>query len=608
MGEAQPPLEQQVLELSALVTQLNQRVSRLELTAGGRVAVPPKPQLSSSDPGAKSVAPNESQLLVGSSSMLQHLSILCFLLVAALGLRALTDNGLLDMQLGSILGIGYAAALIAGSHIFYRRASALGPLFSTIGALLMFSILVETYTRFASIPMVVVYTMLAATGIGLALISYANHVALPIIIGTLGMCLAAVAIDYPNPFFPFLGLLLWTANILGYFATRLKRCSWLRWLLLFITHFMLQIWGLKLSGNLFSNGGNAGTLSPDWFIPIVTLIGFTFMMIALFGIIRSGEEKISKFDFMLPALNAGWTYVAGIYALKNPVAFGAPAAAAAIAHFGIAYWLSTRQKRNAPGTNTFIAGGVILASLSLPAILGSLLAPLPILAGLALTISYYSRVWQSGGMRVTATLLQIYVCLLVGIELFGNGIPDNPAATVLAVGLSSLFGLLQYQFFRRHAAPGDSVFFSRIDKHDVSTIFALLASLTNAYFMLLTLVYTLLKAFYTGNLPTAFTASQSILINSAAIALMIFAFIRQNQELRNVAILITLIGGSKVFIIDMLQISGTWLVASIFAFGIAAALESLALARWKLESKDESKKGPPPSSENLPEDQDKQVA
>lgn len=580
MSRELPPLEQQILHLSEQVSQLNQRVAKLERSTTGSSAVAKQPNPPTPSPEVKT--PNESLLLVGSSSMLQYISVLCFLLVAALGLRALTDNGLLNLQLGSILGLCYSSALIIGSHLLYRHDKALAPLFSTTGALLMFIILVESYARFASLPMTIVYAMLAVTGIGMALISYANHVALPIIIGTLGMCLAGVAIDYPNPYFPFLGLLLWTTNILGYFATRLKRCSWLRWLLLLITHFMLQIWGLKLSGNLLK-GGQAEALAPGWFIPIVALIGLSFMIISLFGIIRSGEEKISKFDFSLPAINAGWCYVAGIYALKDPVAFGTPAAAAALAHFGLAYWLSTRQKCNAPGTNTFIAGGTILACLSLPALLGGLLAPLPILAGLALTISYYSRQWQSGGMRITATLLQSYICLLLGIELLSNGMPANPATTILAAGLCGLLALMQYNFFRRHKPPRYSQFFSRIDKRDVSAIFALLASLANIYIMAIALIHALLAHYYGGALVIAFTASQSLVINGTAIVLMIIAVMHKNKELRNLSILITLIGGAKVFIIDMLQVSGTWLVASIFAFGIAAALESLVLARWQTD-------------------------
>ena len=65
-------------------------------------------------------------------------------------------------------------------------------------------------------PDVIVYDILAATGIGLAIISYRHNVALPAIVGTLGMCLAAVTIDYPAPYFPSLILILWVANILAF--------------------------------------------------------------------------------------------------------------------------------------------------------------------------------------------------------------------------------------------------------------------------------------------------------------------------------------------------------------------------------------------------------
>ncbi|WP_303721548.1 hypothetical protein [Malonomonas rubra] len=577
MTNMHSPLEQQVRELTALVRQLDQRVNELEKTASHSIiSKPPSPKAPEVKP------PDEAQLLSSSSSMLQFLSILCFLLVAALGLRALTDNGLLNLQIGTLLGIGYAAGLIISSHFFYRRDSALAPLFSTTGALLMFTILVETYTRFESIPMVAVYTMLAGTGIGLALISYANRVALPIIIGTLGMCIAGVSIDYPNPFFPFLGLLLWTANILGYFATRLKRCSWLRWFLLFTTHFMLQIWGLKVSGKFFQQAENKDFLAADWFIPIVTLIGLTFMMIALFGIIRSGEEKISKFDFSLPALNAGWCYVAGIYAMKNPVAFGAPAAAAAIVHFALAYWLSTRQKRNAPGTNTFVAGGTILACLALPALLGGILAPLPLLAGLALLICTLSRPWMSGGMRVTATLLQVYTVLMLSIDVLNNGIPEAPATTILAAGLCSLFSLAQYRFCRQHKPPPQSHFYSQVDKNDVTSVFILISSLGMAYIVALCTTSVFVSP---EQSPSAFIALQSLIINLTAILMILHAARHNNQELRNITILLLFISCGKVILFDLFHSKGIWLVASIFTFGIAAALESFILSRWQPEKK-----------------------
>ncbi len=582
MSNSQPPLEQQLLELSEQVAALNQRVAALEQSANhGQARVQSLTPKTPETTTAEITPPNESQLLSGSSHLLQYISVLCFLLVAALGLRALADNGIINLQIGTILGLGYAAALIITSHLLYRRGSILAPLFSTTGALLMFTILVETYTRFESIPMAAVYTMLAGTGIALALVSYANHAALPIIIGTLGMCVAGVAIDYPTPYFPFLGLLLWTANILGYFATRLKRCSWLRWFLLFTTHFMLQIWGLKVSGKFFQQSANKELLAPEWFIPIVTLIGLTFMMISLFGIIRSNEEKVSRFDFSLPALNAAWCYIAGIYAMKNPVAFGTPAAAAAIVHFGLAYWLSTRQKRNAPGTNTFIAGGVILTCLSLPAILGSLLAPLPILSGLALTISYLSRQWLSGGMRVTATLLQLYTFLLLGIDLLNNGIPAAPATTILTAGLCSLIALTHYRFCRRHKPSPQSRFFTQVDKKDVTTVFVLLASLGMGYITALSAASVLVSQYLAEQSPNAFIALQSLIINVAAILMILHAGRHNNQEIRNITILLLFISGCKVLLFDLFNSSGAWLVASIFSFGIAAALESFILARWK---------------------------
>lgn len=582
MTQKQSPLAQQVLELQEQITLLNQRVAQLEAKAPATAPIariPPKVAVTT-----EAEKPVELMLLASSSSLLQHVSTLCFLLVAALGLRALTDNGLLNLNIGTIIGICYAAALIFSGHLFYRKNSTLAPIFSTTGALLMFSILVETYVRFASIPMVVLYIMLATTGVGMALISYANNAALPIIVGTLGMCLAGVTIDYPNPFFPFLGLLLWLANILAYFATRIKRCSWLRWTVMFITHFMLQIWGIKLSGNFFGADGSSRNLAPEWFIPVVVLIGLTFMLISLFGIIRSGDEKISRFDFSLPALNAGWCYVAAVFAMKSPATFATPAAIAAIVHFGIAAWLASRVRRNAPGTNTFVSGGVILSCLSLPAMFDSMLNPLPLLSVVAFGIAYFSRRWFSGGMRITATFLQAYICLTLVYALLNNDRPENPWLFIIITALCSLLALFQYRFQRRHLPPKHSLFYTRIDKQDLSTITVLLSSLICAYVTLSATSKQILITHYQGDFNTAFMSTQSVIINGAAFLLMIIAIKKRNKELLNVSVLVTLIGGCKVFLIDMIQISGIWLVVSIFVFAITAFVESVALSSWQSQT------------------------
>ena len=579
MSTEPTPLELRVELLEAQLQQLSKQVADLKQTAPEIVTSkrhePPQ------QVPVEEFIPNEATLLVGSSSLLMHVSALSFLLVIALGLRAMADNGVIGMQIGTLLGMAYAAALISAGYLFYHRKHSIAPLLTTTGGLLMCSVLVETYTRFSSLPVEAVYIMLAITGICMAAISYLQHTSVPIIVGTFGICIAAVAIDYPNPYFPYLGLLLWLSNILGFFATRVKRCSWLRWFLLFTTHFMLQIWGLKLSG-LFKSGNPAEHLSPDWFIPIITLIGFTFMMISLFGIIRSGDEKISKFDFSLPAVNAGWCYIAGIYALKDPTLFGAPATGAAIIHFGLVFWLADRKRGNAAGTSTFTAGGIILACLSLPALMNDMLLPLPILSALAFTVCYYAQKWASGGMRMASYFLQAYVSFILIAELISNGI-ERPALAFTLTIICGLIATFHYRFSRQHQPPERSEAFKRLDKRDQTALLPLFAGLTNMFFAALAVTHLVLQQVYTGDFEIAFIASQTILMNLAAIFLIALAAMRHNKELRNTAILVMLIAGAKAFILDMFKISGTWLVFSIFAFGIAAALTSLILARWKTE-------------------------
>jgi hypothetical protein len=62
---------------------------------------------------------------------------------------------------------------------------------------------------------------------------------------------------------------------------------------------------------------------------------------------------------------------------------------------------------------------------------------------------------------------------------------------------------------------------------------------------------------------------------------MALALNGRNRELRNVAILIMMVGGAKAFLIDLFSISGLGLVISIFSFGIAVSFESFALSRWQ---------------------------
>lgn len=568
-------LEQQICTLNERIDQLNQRLTSLEQTRGPITALPPP----RTDHAASLAEPRENSLEMDGSSLLKNVSILCFLLVAALGLRALADNEILDPGLGAVLGILYAAGLICGGDILYRKVSSLAPVFCVTGTLLMFSLLVETHERFASLPGGIVYLVLAATGIGMAVISYRHNVALPVIVGSLGMCFAAVAIDYPMPYFPFLVLILWAANILGFFATRIKRCSWLRWLLLFITHAVLQVWGVKISGAMAGGKELSGVLAFHLFIPMIVLIGTTFTLIALFGILRAGDERVSTFDFSLPTVNAAWCYVAAIYALKNPALFSVPAAVAALVYFGLAYGLSRRKTLNSKGTNTFVAGGVILLCLSLPSLFGSFLAPLPILALLAYASCYCSDLWGSGGMRITGYVLQVYLAVLLALSAFGNFTSERTVILFIAA-FCGVVALFQFRFCRQHSPPQVSVVFKRYDRSDKSALALFFAGLTDLFFFVRAAAHSALGSSAEAGLQYAATGIESATINFAAIMIMLMAYRKNNPEMRHAGIVILLIGGSKVFLFDLFNMTGSWLVVSIFSVGIAAAVASLILARW----------------------------
>jgi len=576
MNSDQSILEQQIYALNQRIDQLNQRVLSLEKANGLTLAARSEVQ---EIPVGSQAGEQENLLELDSSSLLKNISFLCFVLVAALGLRSLADNQILEPHLGATFGIFYAAGIIGGGHFLYRRASSLGPIFSTTGALLMFSILVETHERFSSMPDVIVYDILAATGIGLAIISYRHNVALPAIVGTLGMCLAAVTIDYPAPYFPSLILILWVANILAFFATRIKRCSWLRWILLILTHAVLQTWGLKISGVTTGRNFDPESLAPDLFIPMVILIGVTYTLIALLGIVRSGNQKVSKFDFSLPSVNAAWCYVASIYALKNPTLFCAPAAVAAVAYFALAYWLSTRETSNSQGTNTFVAGGLILACLSLPGLLSSFIYPLPLLALLAFTCGHYSVKWNSGGIRLSGYVLQIYIAVLLALAMAGYLAVPQLGFTLIAL-ICGIIALFQFRFSRDNSPPATSLFFGKYDPKDKSALICIFAGLTDLFFFIHGATGALLTGLEPSKTLLVQACTESAIINLAALVLVTLAFFKRNQEMRNIAIIILAVGGAKVFLFDLFNISGAWLVISILSVGIAAAYTSVILTRW----------------------------
>jgi len=565
-------------------------------------ALPPRPGQPPGKPGAgePDSLSDEAIRWASRASLFPRLATLCFLMVIALILRTITDNGIVNPLLGMGLGMGYAAALMVTGWSLYRQGSSLAPVFVACGAILMSSIVVETHARFRSLPLVPAYWTLMATGAGMAFVSRQFTVFLPVSVGTLGMCLAGAAIDYPDPFFPYLFMILLTANLLGYYAGTLKRCGWLRWTVLLVTLAMFLLWGMRLEAVAARKIAAAPALAPGWFLPVLAVVSVAFLTIALLGIVRSRREQVSAFDFCLPTINAVGSYLAARVVVSeadgSALALNLVAILFALLHFGAAFWLAMRQIEGVPGTNSFVVAGCALLGLAVPAALGSALAAAPVLGATALGVAVLSDRWGSGAIRATSYLLQVYAIVSLALYLLANG----PAATLLAgtvpAAVLAAAALGHYRWRRRHAPPARSPLFGTYDTQDLSGVVTLLVALASSFFLLREIAWHILAGGSGG--PEAFQCTQSIIINLAALGLGLYAFRARNREIRNVAILVIAVGAVKSAS-DLFDTKGVPLVLSVFSFGLAAATQSITLSRWQ-------KSSPTPAAEGR--DADKETA
>ncbi len=600
MSQVDQTLEARVEELTARLLSLELKLEQVaKRVDGGITAVVDRNPIvaaaidKESDYGEATDVSEEVLTWVGRTSFLPRLATACFLLVIALILRTITDSGLVDKLIGSGVGMGYAALLLAFGWYKYSKGSPLSPVFAACGALLMSSIVVETHTHFQSLPIVPAYLTLIVTGIGTAFISRKYNAFTPISVGILGMCFAGAAMDYPHPYFPYLSLVLFTANVLGYFAARMKQCSWLRWTVLVVSMIMLQFWGFRLGVTLRRAEEMPPELAVDWFLPVLSIFMITYLSLALLGIMRGKNEKISRFDLMLPTINVLWAFSAALNVViamgGNVIMLGAIGVLVALGHIVLSFWVANRGGVGAPGAGSFLFACGALLALMLPVATGKFIPTLPVISLVAISMAVMSRVWKSGTIRFTTYIFNVYCCAALAFSLYVDGPKSMDAVNILPAGLLAFIILYQYNWCRRWPPPAESSFFNIYDSNDRSAVLLLLAGLISGFYMIRIAIYQTLHLIPSVIQSDTFRCSQSVLINGAAIAMILFAYMRRDKELRNVAILVTLVGAIKVFLFDLLGTHGLPLVFSVFSFGAAAAIESVALGRWS-KKQDNAKK------------------
>lgn len=592
MAATDQTLEDQVRQLAFRVQSLERNLEQLNnrfVQTATNEPLPAPPTVTPPKHALDEPADVSEEMLswAGRNALLPRVSTVCFLLVVALILRTVTDSGMVDKLFGSALGMGYAAVLMIVGWQKYSRSSPLAPVFAACGAILMSTIVVETHTHFKSLPLIPAYLTLMATGMGMAFISRRFNAFTPISFGILGMCLAGAAIDYPHPFFPYLSLVLWTANLLGFVAAGLKRCSWLRWIVMIVSMVMLQLWSFRIGGALRQGHTLPPELATRWFLPVLGIFALSYLLLALLGILRRGDQPVSRFDLSLPVINVLWAFSSAFYAMYSTgnslPALGIIGILAAVGHLAIGAWLARRTSGEAAGAGAFILASGALLALALPSATGEFVLSLPVISIMAIFMALVSREWGCSSVRAVTYLLQLYGCAALFFALRGNATAQMDAVNILPAALLSCIMIYQYLWCRWWPPGPAQTGYFHLDENDRSAVLLLLAGLVCGFLSVRIAIFQAVQMITGISGGEVFKSAQSVLVNCSAVVLMLWACLRRDREIRTVAILVTLIGAGKVFLYDLLGIHGLPLVFSVFSFGVAAAVESIALGKWPKE-------------------------
>jgi hypothetical protein len=580
VAEGNEQLEQRVARLEARVAELTTTVAVLRGAASPEAVTPPEKVRRAGSPADGS----SEELLswVDSAYILPRIATTSFILVVALALRTLADSNAIDVQLGTLLGMVYAVVLIVYGWFAYGNRSAQAPVFCLWGTVVMCAVVVEAHRVFQALPTVVAYLLLATTGWVTVLMSRRYRVALPVFAGTIGMSFGAFAINYPSPLFPLLTVIMVLANGFAAYATGLLRASWLRWLLLVVTLFMVQIWDLKLGIYLGKMSSEALDFSIQGFLPAIGGLGLAFAAIALFGVLGKIQDKVAKFDIALPVLNVLWVFAAASYAISHklvePWVFGVPAVLAGAAHLWVAWWLARRGGEAAHGSTSFALAGGLMIAFALPAAVGHALLASTAVGALAVGLALVSLRTGTGGVRLVSYLLQFYASVSLVVLLRATETTEPSLVGAAASALLALIATYHYYWSRRNPPPLGGPLTDRFNRDDRWAALLLVAALLGGFFTLRMGLYQSLHSFHLAT-PRAFGGGQSLLVNLAAAALLIIGLRQRSTELRNVGILITMVAAGKVFF-DLFSLKGMSLLISIFSFGMVAAIASYVLGRW----------------------------
>jgi hypothetical protein len=573
-------LMQELQKLAERVEQLSARLAAIENGTPVRQAATQRPAPPRADAGP---AP-----LIDTSALLPRIATVCFLLVVALILRTVTDNQFINIQVGSVLGMTYAAILILLGFRLYARKSLLAPVFPGCGILLLFSIVLETHAHYHTLSTLGAYAILFAGGATIFALSIRHRASNLISLGVLGTATVAMAIDFPYPDFPVIGLLLLSAIIAASYAFKQLRCRYLRWFVLILAALFWLLWTSKMDTIPSCAEPVAEAMSPSWFLPLLLAFWVVYLATVVLNVLKK-DLQLGVFESIIPTVTAVGGFTAANIAVTSWLGgMGARywlyAAMVIIAgmHLLLAWWLARHDREKAAGSNVFIlAGACLIITTSAVLLRKNIGYGLPIWSASALLLAHLSAAWRNQGVRLTSYFMQAVTCAVA----IASGALSAPFPLPLASGLATaglcVFGLSQYQWSRRHPPdPTHSFFFARIDRQDYLGVILLVCGLLGGYGLGQVILHQVLAGMI-ADFSFQFQSGQSLLINSGALVLMYLAMKGRNRELIVIAAIIALIGAGKIFILDMFGIKGVPLVLSVFSTGVVAAFGSVVMGRWQ---------------------------
>jgi hypothetical protein len=573
-------LMQEIQRLGERVEQLSARLAAIEHGTPGRQAITQGPASPRADAGP---AP-----LIDTSALLPRIATVCFLLVVALILRTITDNQIINTQAGSVLGMTYAAILISLGFHLYARNSRLSPVFPGCGILLLFSIVLETHGRYHTLSTLGAYAILFAGGAAIFALSIRHRASALICLGVPGTAAVAMAIDFPYPDFPVMGLLLLSAIIAASYSFKQKMCRYLRWFVLILSALFWLLWTSKMDTIPSCAEPVAEAMSPSWFLPLLLAFWVVYLATVVLNVLKK-DLQLGVFESIIPTVTAVGGFTAANIAVTSWLGgMGARywlyAAMVIIAtmHLVLAWWLARHDREKAAGSNVFIlAGACLIITTSAMVMKKNIGYSLPIWSASALLLAHLSAAWRNQGIRLTSYFMQAVTCA-VAIASGSLSAPfSQPMASALAAAGLCVFGISQYRWSRHTPPdPANSFFFARVDRKDYTAVVLLVCGLLGGYGLGQVILHQVL-ARVTADFSFQFQSGQSLLINSGALVLMYLALKGRNRELIVIAAIIALIGAGKVFILDLFGIKGVPLVLSVFSTGVAAAFGSVVMGRWQ---------------------------